>query len=139
MDVRVRDAGTAGIAWVAVGPACVACTIPAFWHAAVTLGLLGAATWLHYSSLAFTPVVAAVVLMNWRRHRDRGVLVFAVAGLAVIAVHIGMHIAWWQLHSRLFDLTNQIGLALLTIAVLLNTRVLLQLRARQRRSPVTVG
>ena len=128
MDDQLRGAGVTGAAWLAAAPACVVCTIPAFWHVAVSAGLLGAATWAHYSSLVVTPLIAAVVLLDWRRHRDRGVLRFAVAGLAVISVHIGMHVAYWELHSTLFDLTNQVGIALLTVAVLLNTRVLWRLR-----------
>ena len=136
MGEELRGAGPAGAAWVAIGPACVACTIPAFWHAAVAMGLLGAATWLHYSSLAATPLIGLVVLANWRHHRDGPTLIFTVAGLAVIAVHIGMHIAFWQLHSTLFNVTNQFGLALLTVAVVLNTRVLLRLRGRGRAAPI---
>ena len=131
MNHQGRGAGAAGTAWLAVGPACVACTIPAFWHSAVALGLVGAATWAHYTSLAMTPLIAVVVLNDWRRHRDRAVLLFSVTGLAVVSVHIGMHVAYWELHSTLFDLSNQVGLGLLTMAVLLNTRVLWRLR-RQR-------
>jgi hypothetical protein len=110
---------------VAVGPACLACTIPAFWHAVVALGLMAAATWLHYAALALTPVIAALLWRDWEVHRSAPVLVSAGFGMVAIAVHVGLHIGAHGHHSAAFNLANQAGLALLTLAVVLNGRALL--------------
>jgi hypothetical protein len=118
-----------GGAWIAIGPACVACTVPVFWHAVAALGLVTAASWVHYLSLAATPLVGAVLVANWRRHRTTPVLVLASLGMVALALHIGLHLTGHHHHSVAFNVSNQLGLGLLTAAVLVNVWAIRRLRA----------
>jgi hypothetical protein len=127
MSVRGLVSSPGG-AWIAVGPACVACTVPVFWHAMAALGLVAAASWVHYLSLAATPLVAAVLAANWRRHRAAAVLVLAAVGMVALALHVGLHLTGHHHHSVAFNLSNQFGLGMLTAAVLVNVWAIRRLR-----------
>lgn len=137
MAGRLRDTRGLAISWAAVGPACVGCTIPTFWHAAVAAGLLGTATWVHYGALAATPLIVVLLLRDWRVHRHPAVLHLTVIGTAAIAIHVGLHLSGQGHHSPDFNLSNQLGLALITMAVVMNTRTILRMRRRTPTPPAS--
>lgn len=119
MRVSTSDRGRVAWTWAAAGPVCVACTVPWVWHATAAAGLVGAVTWAHYAGLAAAPVVAAAIVLGHRRRRRALPAVLALAALVPLAVHTALHLGTGaNHHSVLFNVTDQAGITLLSLAVL---------------------
>jgi hypothetical protein len=130
-------AGRTAVGWGAIGPVCVACTVSWVWHAAAGAGLLIALTWAHYVGLLGAFVMAGVVVATRRHHRRRLPTVLVALGLVPLLWHVGLHVAGGESHHSLaFNVTNQVAITLLSVAVFAN---LWSSRAnRVAREPVPV-
>lgn len=112
-----RPTRTAGVSLLAAGPACVVCGVPFLWPAMAAIGLGAAPFIAHGVSWLLVPVVVVLLARNARRHGDRRPLRVAIAGAALYAFHVVLHLAP-ILGDVAFMVTDQVAVALLGGAAL---------------------